>query len=733
MTKLPYHKLINYIFSIATALLLISCGGGGGGGGVSTSSSYVTTEYNNQYGLGKIKASAAYDRGYNGDGTKVAVLDGGFDTSHTDLDANFITGYDTEDSNNTPNADTHTSAMGGHGTHVAGIIAAEKNDSGMHGVAYNASIIPVKVFKDDATGVSGINLGIDYATDNGAIALNNSWGTSGWTGAATCGGITCYGFIPGTSSSGFNSANERTEWDDVATENAVAIFAAGNNGNNSETGKITFYASRSTSASVVNTYTSQVVKDAGLISYVNRSTYEARFGLIDSDVSENWLNVVNVDSTNTISSTSNGCGDTKAYCIAAPGTEINSTVPTSIDSSGYAKYSGTSMAAPHVSAAVAILKEEYPNLTGAQIVDLLLSNATDLGASGTDEVYGVGLLNLEAATKPSGQMVLALSNNYNDLTKSSLNNSSLNFGGVFDASSIGSSNFIGVVDDYDRVYSLKLKDFAYQNSEKNTFNSFLETREKNISKTVMDKYNYVSAPSSFDNKIINYNSFMQQNGLNPYISLLTTNDNYLNFHNNLLKSNFIIPYSNTFNNSDFIITRNLNISKNTNLDLGILNEENKFLGSSGDGIFDTHSNTKTIFLDYENLTSFKNFDFLSDFTIGYTDIKFKNEDFIKDSDVYTSSYSFSIATQNDTNQSKTLIGFSQPLSVYDGSINYKTISGYSSEGDYVNREQEINLKNIKNKIFFKRYKFLSENSVINFGAETDINDYGFSTKYEIVF
>ena len=154
MTKLPYYKLINFIVSTATAFLLISCGGGGGGGGGVSTSQYVTTEYNNQYGLGKIKASAAYDRGYNGDGTKVAVLDGGFDTSHTDLDANFITGYDTEDSNNTHNANTHTSAMGGHGTHVAGIIAAEKNDSGMHGVAYNASIIPVKVFKDDSTGVS---------------------------------------------------------------------------------------------------------------------------------------------------------------------------------------------------------------------------------------------------------------------------------------------------------------------------------------------------------------------------------------------------------------------------------------------------------------------------------------------------------------------------------------------------------------------------------------------------
>ena len=112
-------RIITFFFILIT---LVNCGGGGGGSSSSSSSStgYVTAEYNNQYGLGNINASAAYDRGYNGDGSKVAVLDGGFDTSHTDLDANFITGYDTEDSDNTPNADTHTAAMGGHGTHVAG-------------------------------------------------------------------------------------------------------------------------------------------------------------------------------------------------------------------------------------------------------------------------------------------------------------------------------------------------------------------------------------------------------------------------------------------------------------------------------------------------------------------------------------------------------------------------------------------------------------------------------------
>jgi subtilisin family serine protease len=55
------------------------------------------------------------------------------------------------------------------------------------------------------------------------------------------------------------------------------------------------------------------------------------------------------------------------------------------------------MAAPHVSGAIAVMKEKWPNLTGAQIVDLIIGSATDLGASGVDEVYGVGMLNMAGA------------------------------------------------------------------------------------------------------------------------------------------------------------------------------------------------------------------------------------------------------------------------------------------------------------------------------------------------
>ena len=110
------NKIINLSLAFVVACFLINCGGGGGGGGggsssssssssvvtscTTSTSSNCTTEMNQQYGLITTKAYGAYDRGYTGDGIKVAVLDGEFDLSHTDLDANFITGYDEEDDNN---------------------------------------------------------------------------------------------------------------------------------------------------------------------------------------------------------------------------------------------------------------------------------------------------------------------------------------------------------------------------------------------------------------------------------------------------------------------------------------------------------------------------------------------------------------------------------------------------------------------------------------------------------
>jgi hypothetical protein len=68
---------------------------------------------------------------------------------------------------------------------------------------------------------------------------------------------------------------------------------------------------------------------------------------------------------------------------------------------------GTSFSAPAIAGAVALLAQAFPNLTGQQIVNLLLTTATDMGAAGTDAIYGRGKLNLANAFAPQGTMSLA--------------------------------------------------------------------------------------------------------------------------------------------------------------------------------------------------------------------------------------------------------------------------------------------------------------------------------------
>ena len=97
-----------------------------------------------------------------GDGVKIAVLDTGCDLTHPDLSKNLLPGYNLINPKKQPWDDNK------HGTHVAGIIAAENNQIGVVGVAPNSKIIPVKVLDKNGSGsVSNVANGIIWATDVG--------------------------------------------------------------------------------------------------------------------------------------------------------------------------------------------------------------------------------------------------------------------------------------------------------------------------------------------------------------------------------------------------------------------------------------------------------------------------------------------------------------------------------------------------------------------------------------
>jgi len=289
-------------------------------------------EYYAQWGLADVNVLDVWGVNGTGKGVIVAVLDGGVRATHTDLAANISPlGYDFYNNDNNPDDDTDT----GHGTFVAGILAGVKNGVGTVGVAYQATILPLKVEGADRNlSYTNMPAAIDYAVANGARVLNLSMQTR--------------------ADDGVLAALQR-----AAAADRVIVMAAGNAG------------------------------DVGPVC----------FACYAGNLSGRGIAVGAVDRNNQIASFSNRAGGLSQWFMVAPGVDIYST--TNANDNSYATNAGgTSWATPHVAGAAAVLFSLFPQLTGYQVVDILLKTATDLGAPGTDEVYGRGLLNLKAALGP---------------------------------------------------------------------------------------------------------------------------------------------------------------------------------------------------------------------------------------------------------------------------------------------------------------------------------------------
>ncbi len=178
------------------------------------------------WGIPKVQATNAHSNGHTGNGKKVAVLDTGIDRSHPDLSANVKGGYSvfTDSANRDPFYDGN-----GHGTHVAGTVAAVNNTIGVIGVAPNASLYAVKVLNNSGSGsFSGIAQGIEWAINNKMDIINMSLGGS--TGSST---------LQYYSDLAYNSSN------------ILVVAAAGNSGNPAGTGDNVGYPARYSSVIAV--------------------------------------------------------------------------------------------------------------------------------------------------------------------------------------------------------------------------------------------------------------------------------------------------------------------------------------------------------------------------------------------------------------------------------------------------------------------------------------------------
>lgn len=345
------------------AALLGGCGGGGGGTVQSTplpppaltppapapappvGSAFDTAEYRRSSGLAAMNAIAAYDAGATGAGVTVAVLDSGVAASNAEF-AGRISPASTD-----LVAGRGIVDEGGHGTAVSSVLLGARNDSGTHGVAFGATLLALRTDSPGTcTGPSG-----DCTHNDSALARAL----------------------------------------DVAIAQNARIANLSLGGSAASPG-LRAAIGRATAAGMV------IVISAGNESGANPDP----FALIatETGIARNQIIVAGAyDSAREIASFSNRAGSTAAVYLAALGSGVRS-----IDETGASfLYSGTSFAAPHVSGAAALLAQAFPNLTGAQIVDLLLTSADDLGASGTDSVFGRGGLNIGRAFAPRGATSLA--------------------------------------------------------------------------------------------------------------------------------------------------------------------------------------------------------------------------------------------------------------------------------------------------------------------------------------
>jgi type VII secretion-associated serine protease mycosin len=275
-----------------------------------------------QYSLDQMRVRDAWALSKGGSGV-VAVLDTGVQANHPDLSGRVLAGYDFA------NDDSNAADDNGHGTWVAGIIAAKPNDGyGIAGISWSDRILPVKIMTREGTGsTSDLIAGIRWAADHGATVINMSVG-------------------------GFPYSQGVQDAITYAWNKGIVLVGAAGNNNRDEK----FYPA--SMANVVSVSATQV-----------------------NDEFSHWSSygdAVDVSAPGSSVQTTN--------CTVCTYAEHNTW-------GSHTYISGTSFATPNVAGVVALIRARNPSWTPQQVVNRLFSTVDDRGFAGWDKRYGRGRVN----------------------------------------------------------------------------------------------------------------------------------------------------------------------------------------------------------------------------------------------------------------------------------------------------------------------------------------------------
>lgn len=312
-----------------------------------------------QWGLVKAGVSEAWNATTGSSKNVIAVIDTGIDATHEDLkNVSLVPGFDfinTQGLSGNINSDDN-----GHGTLVAGILAASANNSkGIVGINWSVTLMPIKALNQDGRGDSaGIAEAIVWAVDNGARIINISLGGLGFEHDPTLAEAVSYAFH----------------------KNAIIVAAAGND----------------------------VAKTGG------NMDESPVFPICDDNDINMVIGVAATDQNDRKADFSNfgkNCID-----VAAPGKRILSTInhdPITRQESpnAYAFASGTSLAVPFVSGQAALILSKYPTLTNIQVRDRIMATAENIDYSNPIQCAGSSCKGMLGAGRINVQKSLEVSQN----------------------------------------------------------------------------------------------------------------------------------------------------------------------------------------------------------------------------------------------------------------------------------------------------------------------------------
>ncbi len=397
MTKIDLRKsgMGTNVLLIAGCCALAACGGNAGNFAVTPNtpapapapappppppptSSFDTAEFRLSGGLEQLNLFEVYEAGITGAGVVVALLESGIDDQHPDLvnqihPASRPFGGDINRGLKSPDE---------HGTRTSGIIVAEKNAIGTHGVAFDAQVLMLRL--DDPTSCTenalvGTRCGtafdaipeaIDFAIAQGVKIILTMRGTAGTQQVIDDNGLTA-------AFEAIRLAYQR------AIDAGILFVVPSGNGAQGD-------------PATADPWFFPNLVDFG----PNSDGSLVTVGAVDiNNVSQAWTSPAGGTAVSHLA------GAAQDHFLVSPSDVImvkqDGTTTT-------LRRPGTSNSAPHVAGVAALLAQAFPNLTGQEIGQILLATATDLGDPGPDPIFGMGLVNAAAAMAPVGTTTVQL-------------------------------------------------------------------------------------------------------------------------------------------------------------------------------------------------------------------------------------------------------------------------------------------------------------------------------------